>query len=196
VVGNSPIDTYNKTVDNGIIVPLTSTMRDYANVAGFQTLQGRYDFTVTCRTAFDETSLEDFKAPIWFTSNTKYQDTDPASPTTSPTTTTSSSATPSNTNSPTDTESPTDDPTPTDTTLPTDTAAPTDTSTGDGSQDISTNVNGGASGGSGNGGSLAATGVNAGVLGTLSAALVLAGVVVVRRARAREDFPATDTSNT
>ncbi|NUK69231.1 hypothetical protein HRW11_35340, partial [Streptomyces lunaelactis] len=84
VVGNSPLSTYGSTTDGGLIIPLSQTMRDYANTAGFTTLQGRYDFTVTCRTAFNGTSLGDFTAPIWFTSNTAYRNTDPAGPTATP----------------------------------------------------------------------------------------------------------------
>ncbi|MEU6321150.1 Ig-like domain-containing protein [Streptomyces sp. NPDC047009] len=78
VVGNSPITTYNTDPNGGMIIPLTFTMRDYANVAGFTTLQGKYTFTITCRTAFNGTSQGDFTSAIWFTSNTTYQDTDPA----------------------------------------------------------------------------------------------------------------------
>ncbi|MFE5815320.1 hypothetical protein ACFQ6S_18170 [Streptomyces sp. NPDC056479] len=216
VVGNSPLGTYGTTPNGGIVVPLSDTMRNYASTAGFTTLQGRYDFTLTCRTAFNGASLRDFTASIWFTSNTAYRNTDPAGPGNTPTPTDTASATPTDSGTPTDTATPTDPPTdtesptdtalptdtPTDTALPTDTAAPTDTSaadggtTGGGSQDISTDVSGGASGGgSGGGGSMAATGVNAGALGALSAALVVAGFVIVRRARRREDFPVTDTPN-
>ncbi|MEU1230839.1 Ig-like domain-containing protein [Streptomyces sp. NPDC005828] len=78
VVGNSPITTYPKAGNGGMVIPLTSTMRDYASQAGFTTLQGRYDFTVICRTAFNGTSLGDFTGAIWFTSNTTYQANDPA----------------------------------------------------------------------------------------------------------------------
>ncbi|MGI5137496.1 Ig-like domain-containing protein [Streptomyces sp. CA-106110] len=78
VVGNSPIEAYNTAPNGGLIVPLTSTMRDYANVAGFSTLTGKYSFVITCRTPFDETSLGDFTSAVWFTSNTTYQNTDPA----------------------------------------------------------------------------------------------------------------------
>ena len=78
VVGNSPITTYGTGATGGIIIPLTSTMRDYANTAGFSTLTGKYTFVVTCRTAFNATSLGDFPASVWFTSNTAYQNTDPA----------------------------------------------------------------------------------------------------------------------
>src|SRR5262249_41776691 len=38
---------------------------------------GRYDFTLTCRTAFNPASLGDFTGSIWFTSPTRYQNTDP-----------------------------------------------------------------------------------------------------------------------
>ncbi|QXE34689.1 Ig-like domain-containing protein [Streptomyces sp. GMY02] len=77
VVGNAPIETYNTTPEGGMVIPLTSTMRDYANIAGFSTLQGKYTFTVTCRTAFNGTSLGDFTGSVWFTSNTAYQTNDP-----------------------------------------------------------------------------------------------------------------------
>ncbi|MEU3921713.1 Ig-like domain-containing protein [Streptomyces sp. NPDC029004] len=78
VVGNSPISTYGSTADGGLIIPLSQTMRDYANTAGFTNLTGKYSFQVTCRTAFNGTSLGDFPAAVWFTSNTAYQNTDPA----------------------------------------------------------------------------------------------------------------------
>jgi hypothetical protein len=85
VVGNSPISSYGTDANGGLIIPLTQTMRDYANTAGFSTLTGKYTFVVTCRTAFNATSLGDFPASVWFTSNTAYQNTDPAAKT--PTTT-------------------------------------------------------------------------------------------------------------
>ncbi|MFJ3903010.1 Ig-like domain repeat protein [Streptomyces sp. NPDC090025] len=78
VVGNSPITTYGTTPDGGLVIPLSQTMRDYANTAGFTNLTGKYTFQVTCRTAFNGTSLGDFPASVWFTSNTAYQNTDPA----------------------------------------------------------------------------------------------------------------------
>ncbi|GGJ12676.1 hypothetical protein GCM10010121_023860 [Streptomyces brasiliensis] len=214
VVGNSPVGTYPTAENGGLRVPLSETMQDYAATAGFTKLEGRYDFTVTCRTAFNPTSLADFTAPIWFTSDTDYTATDPGVPSTSPTASDTTTATPSNTVEPSDTSLPSDTATPSDSTEPTDTGEPTDsvspsdTSAADGgatggdsgdsggSLDVSTDVNGGASGGGSGSGSLAATGVDAGALGAVSAALVLAGVLVVRRARAREDFDATtDTTN-
>ncbi|MEV7281491.1 Ig-like domain-containing protein [Streptomyces sp. NPDC093111] len=78
VVGNSPIATYGTTADGGLVIPLSQTMRDYANTAGFTNLTGKYTFLVTCRTAFNGTSLGDFPGAVWFTSNTAYQNTDPA----------------------------------------------------------------------------------------------------------------------
>ena len=86
VVGNSPITTYGQTDTGGLVIPLTSTMRDYANTAGFTDLTGEYVFTVTCRTAFNATSLGDFPASIWFTSNTTYQNVDPSKKTDTTTT--------------------------------------------------------------------------------------------------------------
>jgi uncharacterized membrane protein YgcG len=201
VVGNSPFSAYATTPAGGYVVPLTETMRDYANEVGSRTLQGRYDFTLTCRTAFNGTSLGDFTAPIWFTSNTDYQDTDPAgggSTTTPPATTT-----PSGSSTPTDTASPSDtaEPTGTATDEPTDTGSPTDTATtGDaggstsggsgGSEGIGTSVSGGSSGGKG---SLAATGENAALLASASAALVLAGTFLVRSVRRRRLLTFADT---
>ncbi|MFE6171966.1 Ig-like domain-containing protein [Streptomyces sp. NPDC056464] len=78
VVGNSPISSYGTAGNGGLIIPLTDTMRGYAQTAGFTTLTGKYTFTITCRTAFNATSLGDFPASVWFTSNTAYQNTDPA----------------------------------------------------------------------------------------------------------------------
>ncbi|MFJ3903007.1 Ig-like domain repeat protein [Streptomyces sp. NPDC090025] len=77
VVSNSPIATYAASQTGGIVVPLTQTMRDYASTAGFTTLTGRYDFTLTCRPAFGSATYGDFSAPIWFTSDTTYQSTAP-----------------------------------------------------------------------------------------------------------------------
>ncbi|MEW2396999.1 Ig-like domain-containing protein [Streptomyces sp. NPDC046862] len=81
VVGNSPITTYGTAASGGLVIPLSQTMRDYANTAGFTNLTGKYTFVVTCRTAFNATSLGDFPASVWFTSNTAYQNTDPAAQT-------------------------------------------------------------------------------------------------------------------
>ncbi|MGW2559867.1 Ig-like domain repeat protein [Streptomyces sp. NPDC001514] len=81
VVSNSPIETYSFSPGGGIVVPLTQTMRDYASTAGFTTLQGRYDFTLTCRAAFGPATYGDFTAPVWFTSDTTYQSTAPAAAT-------------------------------------------------------------------------------------------------------------------
>ncbi|MEU8758673.1 Ig-like domain-containing protein [Streptomyces sp. NPDC048659] len=82
VVSNSPIATYATAPNGGIVVPLTQTMRDYASTAGFTTLQGRYDFTLTCRAAFGSATYGEFAAPIWFTSNTAYRSTAPVTATT------------------------------------------------------------------------------------------------------------------
>ncbi|MER8041439.1 Ig-like domain-containing protein [Streptomyces sp. NPDC094032] len=82
VVSNSPIATYATAPNGGIVVPLTQTMRDYASTAGFSTLQGRYDFTLTCRAAFGSATYGDFAAPVWFTSTTAYRTTPPVTATT------------------------------------------------------------------------------------------------------------------
>ncbi|MEV6005968.1 Ig-like domain-containing protein [Streptomyces sp. NPDC051976] len=100
VVGNSPISTYGTTANGGLIIPLSSTMRDYANTAGFSTLTGKYTFVVTCRTAFNGASLGDFPASVWFTSNTAYQNTDPSVKTDTTTTLAVSPASPVTAGSP------------------------------------------------------------------------------------------------
>jgi LPXTG-motif cell wall-anchored protein len=193
VVSNSPISTYASTPAGGIAVPLTQTMRDYANTAGFSTLKGRYDFTLTCRAAFGSTTFGDFSSSMWFTSNTTYQNTDPSlptgtptnttgTPTGTPTDTTSPTGTPTDTTSPTgtptDTTSPTGTPTdttsptgtPTDTTSPTDsptdTATPTDSATTSPTDTASTG--GSTSGGSTDGGSSQGVSTTVGGSGSLA----------------------------
>lgn len=61
----------------GYSIPLTDTMRGFAQAAGFTTLGGKYDFTIQCKNAFSGT-FGTFTGSIWFTSNTAYQSTDPA----------------------------------------------------------------------------------------------------------------------
>ncbi|MFF2850653.1 Ig-like domain repeat protein [Streptomyces sp. NPDC058001] len=77
VIGTSPVELYPVS-GAGYEVPLTSTMRDYASLAGFTTLDGRYEFTLTCRKAFGTATYGDFKGSVWFTSDTTYQNTAPA----------------------------------------------------------------------------------------------------------------------
>ncbi|MFD3994376.1 WxL protein peptidoglycan domain-containing protein [Streptomyces sp. NPDC058583] len=129
VVGNAPLSTYPQDPGGtGFIVPLTMTMRDYANEAGFATLEGRYDLTVVCRKAFGSETYGDFTGSLWFTSNTVYQDTDPGGP--NPTGTPTGTATPTGTVTPTGTATPTPTATDTQSPTPTDTASPTDSPSG------------------------------------------------------------------
>ncbi|MEV6110131.1 Ig-like domain-containing protein [Streptomyces sp. NPDC051940] len=79
VVGNTDLTAY-PVQNGGMRIPLRLHMRGYADEVGFQTLQGRYDFTVTCRLAFGSTTFGEFTGSIWFTSNTAYQSTDPNAP--------------------------------------------------------------------------------------------------------------------
>ncbi|MFB6842369.1 WxL protein peptidoglycan domain-containing protein [Streptomyces sp. NPDC056361] len=126
VVGNAPLATYGQDpTGTGFIVPLTMTMRDYANEAGFTTLEGRYDLTVICRKAFGTDTYGDFTGSLWFTSGTAYQDTDPAGP--NPTGT--PSGTPTGTPSGTPTGTPTTEPTGTASPTPSDTATASPTGT-------------------------------------------------------------------
>ncbi|AXG77746.1 hypothetical protein [Streptomyces paludis] len=215
VVGNAPIETYSSTADGGMFIPLSSTMRDYANIAGFSTLKGRYDFTVICRTAFDETSLGDFTGAVWFTSNTAYTTTNPdgpdpsgsPDPSPSPSATDDPDSSPSPSDpTPSDSVDPSDDPSgspePSDDPEPSDSGDPSDPSdpaggTSGGSTDGGTtggSADGGATGGSsgsagtGGGGSgvLANTGAQAGIFGAGSLALIAAGTAAVRWARRRD----------
>src|SRR5262249_62039696 len=68
-----------KRANGGSGAPRAATMRALATQQPppATTLSGRYDFTLTCRTAFNGTSLGDFTGAIFFTSNTTYQNTDP-----------------------------------------------------------------------------------------------------------------------
>ncbi|MFE2171226.1 hypothetical protein ACFXB3_40110, partial [Streptomyces sp. NPDC059447] len=203
VVGNSPISTYGQAPSGGIVVPLTMTMRDYANEAGITTLEGRYDLTVVCRKAFGTDTYGEFTGSLWFTSNTEYRTTDPGGPTPTPTATRTPTATPTATATatPTTTATPTGTASPTAT--PTDTASPTPTASSTagngGTVGVSTSVSttggtggtggtgstsGGASGGTGGGG-LANTGTNNALLALIAAALVATGTAAVWWARRR-----------
>ncbi|MFF4446890.1 WxL protein peptidoglycan domain-containing protein [Streptomyces sp. NPDC001502] len=201
VVGNSPISTYGQAPSGGIVIPLTMTMRDYANEAGFTTLEGRYDLTVVCRKAFGSDTYGDFTGSMWFTSNTEYRTTDPGGGQPTPTPTATPTPTPTQTSTP----SPTPTPTPTTTSTPdpsaTPTPTPTATATGGTGLGLSTNVTTGgtgttagstagstATGGSGGsraGGGLADTGTDATTLALIAAGLVLTGGSAVWWARRR-----------
>ncbi|MFJ6481896.1 WxL protein peptidoglycan domain-containing protein [Streptomyces sp. NPDC091682] len=207
VVGNSPISTYGQAPSGGIVIPLTMTMRDYANEAGFTTLEGRYDLTVVCRKSFGSETYGDFTGSMWFTSNTEYRTTDPGGgqPTPTPTRTATSSATPTPTPTSTQTSTPTPTPTTTSTPDPSATPTPTTTATATGGTGLglSTNVTTGGAGtaaggtagtsgsgatggsGSGKGGGLANTGTDAVTLALIAAGLVLTGGSAVWWARRR-----------
>ncbi|MER6317130.1 DUF916 domain-containing protein [Streptomyces sp. NPDC001581] len=202
VVGNSPISTYGQAPSGGIAVPLTMTMRDYANEAGFTTLEGRYDLTVVCRKAFGTETYGDFTGSMWFTSNTEYRTTDPGGGQPTPTPTTTSTATQSPTPTPMPTQTSTPTPTTTSTSTPDPSGSPTPTATatatGGAGLGLSTNVTtggagtttgttagSGTTGGSGSGGGLANTGTDATTLALIAAGLVLTGGSAVWWARRR-----------
>ncbi|MFJ5829685.1 WxL protein peptidoglycan domain-containing protein [Streptomyces sp. NPDC093089] len=215
VVGNAPLSTYGQDpTGTGFVVPLTMTMRDYANEAGFTTLEGRYDLTVICRKAFGTDTYGDFTGSLWFTSGTAYRDTDPAgpNPTGTPSGTPTSTTTPTGTASPTPSDTATASPTGTASATASPTGTPSETATGGDTVGVSTSIrpstatpsatgpgstdaggttgsggaSGGASGGSGGGGGgLADTGADPLLLGILAAALVAAGAFAVRWARRR-----------
>ncbi|MEU0526014.1 hypothetical protein [Streptomyces niveus] len=213
VVGNSEVAIY-PSAGEGLDIPLSETMRDYANTAGFKTLEGRYDFTVTCRKAFGESTFGDYEGSMWFTSNTAYQDTDPDGPEPTEPTGPGESPDPSESTDPTEPADPSESPDPTGSTDPTDTASPGDTadptdtadpgttdggSTDGGSTDGGStdggSSDGGASGGGtdvttevsggGDGGSLASTGSSTGAITLIALALVAAGTAAVWWARRR-----------
>lgn len=201
LVGNAPITTYPPTETGGIAIPLTMTMRDYAKQAGFTTLEGRYDLTVVCRMPFGTDVHGEFTGSMWFTSGTDYQTTDPgtgnptptptpsptptATPTPTPTATPTPTPTPTATPTPTPSDSASPTPTPTDTPSPTGSASTGTTTSGGSSVGVSTNVTGGAAGGSGGPGGLANTGADATTVGLLSGVLVVTGGALVWWARRR-----------
>jgi hypothetical protein len=81
VVGNAAIGTYPAAPGGGLVIPLTYTMQDYANDAGFSTLRGAYTFTVSCLKApFGLKSLRDFTGSLRFTSKNAYTDGTRATP--------------------------------------------------------------------------------------------------------------------
>jgi hypothetical protein len=86
VVPSTSQSIYQVNASGGLVVPLTETMRQYANDNGVATLSGRYTFDLVCRNAFGATTFGDFTGSIWFTDNTHWQNTDPNAST--PTTTT------------------------------------------------------------------------------------------------------------
>jgi hypothetical protein len=86
VVPSTSQSIYQVNASGGLVVPLTETMRQYANDNGVATLSGQYTFDLVCRNAFGATTFGDFTGSIWFTDNTHWQNTDPNAST--PTTTT------------------------------------------------------------------------------------------------------------
>jgi hypothetical protein len=91
VVGNSAISVYQQTAAGGYVVPLSNTMRFFAQQAGITALSGEYDFTLTCRNAFGATTFGSYVGKIWFTSPTSYTSSNQTA------TTTTLAVTPANT---------------------------------------------------------------------------------------------------
>lgn len=56
----------------GYAIPLVDTMRGFAQTAGFTSLSGRYDFTITCKQSIGSTTFGTFTGSIFFTSQTAY----------------------------------------------------------------------------------------------------------------------------
>ncbi|GAA2137209.1 Ig-like domain-containing protein [Kitasatospora kazusensis] len=69
-------------------IPLSDTLRSFAQKNGFTTLSGKYEFHMRCRAKLGTTYFGDFVGAIWFTSPTTYTSTDPNPPATTATTTT------------------------------------------------------------------------------------------------------------
>ncbi|WP_052441258.1 Ig-like domain-containing protein [Streptacidiphilus anmyonensis] len=93
VVGNSPISTYQQTAAGGYVVPLSNTMRYFAQQAGITALSGEYDFTLTCRNAFGASTFGDYVGKIYFTSPTSYTSSNQTATTTTLAVTPANSAT-------------------------------------------------------------------------------------------------------
>ncbi|MGW0630194.1 WxL protein peptidoglycan domain-containing protein [Streptomyces sp. NPDC002758] len=75
VVGNAPLSIYQTVPGGGLVIPLIYTMKDYASIAGFTDLRGKYTFTVSClKGAFDLTSLKDFTGSLDFGRKNAYRD--------------------------------------------------------------------------------------------------------------------------
>ncbi|MEZ0091337.1 Ig-like domain repeat protein [Streptacidiphilus sp. EB129] len=72
VVGNSPTSIYSQNAAGGYIVPLTNTMRVFAQQNGITALAGQYTFTLTCKAAIGATTFNTFVGTITFTDPTHY----------------------------------------------------------------------------------------------------------------------------
>lgn len=93
-VANTAQSIYQVNAAGGLVVPLTETMRQYANDNAVTTLSGQYTFDLMCRGAFGTTDFGDFTGSIWFTDNTHWQNTNPTAATPTTTTVAASPASP------------------------------------------------------------------------------------------------------
>jgi len=187
IIGSTPLSSLTAGNGGTYSIVVSDTLRNYAaQQTPPATLNGRYDLTLTCRTALSPASLGDFTGAIQFDTPTTYHSL-------------TGTPTPTGTPTSTPTSTPTGSPTPTDTATPTETPFPTatDQSPG-GQQNIGVSVGSGSggsgaggsgsgsSGGSGSAGQLPNTGVTwVSELTVLGLWLVVVGMLVVALARSR-----------
>ncbi|MEV4615952.1 Ig-like domain-containing protein [Kitasatospora sp. NPDC049258] len=88
VTPNVAQSVYSPDAQGHLSVPLSDTMRSFAQKNGFSTLTGQYEFHLRCRAKIGATYFGDFVGSVWFTSPTAYTSTDPNAPVAQATTTT------------------------------------------------------------------------------------------------------------
>ncbi|WP_051813863.1 Ig-like domain-containing protein [Kitasatospora sp. MBT63] len=88
VTPNVAQSVYSPDAQGRLSVPLSDTMRSFAQKNGFSTLSGQYEFHLRCRAKIGATYFGDFVGSVWFTSPTAYTSTDPNAPVAQATTTT------------------------------------------------------------------------------------------------------------
>ncbi|MFC8451527.1 Ig-like domain repeat protein [Kitasatospora sp. NPDC057223] len=80
VTPNQAQSVFPPDAQGRLTLPLSDTMRSFAQKNGFSTLAGKYEFRLRCRAKIGTTYFGDFVGAVWFTSPTSYTSTDPNTP--------------------------------------------------------------------------------------------------------------------
>ncbi|MFC9330426.1 Ig-like domain repeat protein [Kitasatospora sp. NPDC057015] len=80
VTPNQAQSVFPPDAQGHLTIPLSDTMRSFAQKNGFSTLSGKYEFRLRCRAKIGTTYFGDFVGAVWFTSPTSYTSTDPNTP--------------------------------------------------------------------------------------------------------------------
>ncbi|MFB9369445.1 Ig-like domain-containing protein [Kitasatospora sp. NPDC001664] len=85
---NQSKDGFPADAQGKVTVPLSNTLRGYAQANGIAELSGKYEFRLRCRNKVGATYYGDFVGAIWMSSATNFTSTDPNAPVAVATTTT------------------------------------------------------------------------------------------------------------